>query len=193
MQMGGVIHNGSRYQFELVTWNDASDPLLVGLLYKTMAESDNITIFLGPYSSTLKCVQRRRFSFFYFFVSLVPLPQLNECSSLVALRTTAPYGIPYLIVGGTDPRLFLGYVYDAALRTSRSCSWNHSVGLLLQASKSNLPCVNALVAAGVRTASIVNYNDVQRALLRECVANYSPLRRPYKSLHATRLRMRSSR
>lgn len=56
LQAGGVMHNGSRYLFEFVTWNDASDPSLVPLLYKTMAETQGVTAFLGPYSSTLTYV-----------------------------------------------------------------------------------------------------------------------------------------
>lgn len=46
------MHNGSRYLFEFVTWNDASDVSLVPLLYKTMA-NQGVPIFFAPYSSTL--------------------------------------------------------------------------------------------------------------------------------------------
>lgn len=49
----GVIINDTRYDLELVTWNDASDPDLVERLYDSIVEKDNVVALIGPWSTQL--------------------------------------------------------------------------------------------------------------------------------------------
>lgn len=49
----GVMFNGTRYNLEAVTWNDASDPALVTRLYEDMITRDKVDILYGPWSTLL--------------------------------------------------------------------------------------------------------------------------------------------
>lgn len=120
----GVIINGTRYDFQIITWNDASDTALVTRLYEDMINRDTVDILFGPWSTLL---------------------------TGPALTVANKFGTPIVFAGASSTQFY-------------TSGYNNSFGLLIQAGKRSLPCMDVFAQFRPRNFAIITTDDAFQQL-----------------------------